>query len=1352
MSDTFLFQGDERDPALAEGETYVRVAVERGIDSGDAGLTYRAGAVCVGDRVEVPLGRGDTKTGGFVIEVGGPDLLGRIDPRKIKRILGVSGSRLPGALVELARWMSGYYVCPLGMVLATMMPAAVKAGTGRRTRVMVEPAGELAGLVERVKAGEAEGLKATKGVVAACEALEAFAPGRFPIDAKDLARELGASNAGPVNKLVSAGVLREVEVRVVRAPEAFWDERRVEAPRARPELTEDQSRCVEGISGGLDAFGVHLLRGVTGSGKTEVYLRVIERVLAAGKSAIVLTPEIALTPQTAGRFIERFSAEGVAVLHSGLSASARHKQWAAAAAGEARVVVGARSAVYAPLADLGLIVVDEEHDGSYKQDQLPRYHARDAAIKRAQIEGVPVVLGSATPSLESWHNAVQGRFTLWEMPQRVGGGRLPRVEIVDLGRERRARQKLEGRAPHVLESIGPTLERAIGETIGDDGQVILLLNRRGYAGYIACPDSRCGYRLECDQCDACMVVHRSMGGRRSGSQRGYVRCHHCLSEQLRPETCPACGKRLIDLSVGTQRVEEELESRFGATLGLRLGETMLRVDSDSMRSARDYFDTLGRFSSGEIRLLLGTQMIAKGLDYPNVRLVGVINADTGLHMPDFRASERTFQLVSQVSGRAGRGSQAGRVIVQSFAPEEPALTLAARHDFRGFARGELAIRQAGRLPPFWRMARIISRDESPDRAQERIDAIEGALSELGEPRLVLEGPAPCPISRVAGRRRIALDLLSPDPRVIQRAMSTVRATGLLTSDAHLGVDVDPGADVLVTDLEPEQRLHESVRQLDDLVRTRRVSLRLGGHNVSDFTTCDVVVVNPAAPTPWENRFVRAARAGGARVTSEIALVCERLPARERVIGITGSAGKSTCAGMIAHAMNRLGERAVLGGNIGGSLLGELERIDACAWVVLELSSAMLHWLGQEERVWAPGIAVVTNLQANHLDWHGTEEHYEQSKMLILKHQRPGDRCVLGPGLDAGRWRAAPGCECVEVDADERVGGMVLPGRHNMINACVSARAIACALGADRLEDARRGVAGYAGLPHRLRLVSETGGVLAYDDSKSTTPGATVLAIEAVGETLERGRGGIHLIAGGYDKGADLSAIAGAAGSLGGLYTIGATGRALAERSGDAGRYCETLGRAVQRAMGAAKAGDAVLLSPGWDAVIAVGAALVLGACGGARESGADVHSRGTPPPAAVPAPTPDTGAPANPRREAEPEAASMREVFAHVRVDAARRVVEFDGIVPIDCHHEDTPDVYLEVIACTKGTREHEALVMTEARPSHVHAALLLIGLTPGAPGAPAGRGEGAIEPSGDAVRVEIVYTDGCTTRTGLGC
>ncbi|MFI4896944.1 MAG: Mur ligase family protein [Phycisphaerales bacterium JB059] len=396
---------------------------------------------------------------------------------------------------------------------------------------------------------------------------------------------------------------------------------------------------------------------------------------------------------------------------------------------------------------------------------------------------------------------------------------------------------------------------------------------------------------------------------------------------------------------------------------------------------------------------------------------------------------------------------------------------------------------------------------------------------------------------------------------------------------------EQGADVLVTDLEPEARLHESVRALDDLVRTGRGSLRLGGHNVSDFTTCALVVVNPAAPTPWENRFVRAAEAGGARVTSEIALVCERLPARSRVIGVTGSAGKSTCTGMIAHGLRGMGERVALGGNIGGSLLGELAGLDVQTWVALELSSAMLHWLSHEQLAWSPGVAVVTNLEANHLDWHGSAEHYERCKRSILAHQRAGDQAVLGPGLTGASWAVAPGVICHEVGEREDAPGRVLPGRHNGVNAAMAARAIACALGEGRHGDALREVATFGGLPHRLRLILDEGGVVAYDDSKSTTPDATMLAIDAVGSALAQGRAGIHLIAGGYDKGADLSRIAAARGELGGLYTIGATGRKLAELSGDPGCYDETLERAVTRAMGRARAGEAVLLSPGcasWD--------------------------------------------------------------------------------------------------------------------------------------------------------------------------
>jgi primosomal protein N' (replication factor Y) len=427
------------------------------------------------------------------------------------------------------------------------------------------------------------------------------------------------------------------------------------------------------------------------------------------------------------------------------------------------------------------------------------------AIKRAQMEGCPIILGSATPSLESWSNASPTRtpaaqhskYALWELTERVGQAALPRVEVVDLAEERRLRQRTTGRRDAHLHLIGPTLESALGETIRAGGQALLLLNRRGHASYIACPDSTCGWFLSCDDCDVKMVQHRVIAGK--APPKGVVRCHHCLAQKLLPETCPTCGKRLITLGFGTQGLEQELNDKFSHLLASQSEmesepSRIVRVDGDTMASARDYFAMLSRFAKGEIRILLGTQMIAKGLDFPNIRLVGVINADTALSLPDFRAAERTFQLVSQVAGRAGRGSLSGRVIVQTFDPAAPAITHAAAHDYVGFATEELRTRRESGLPPASRLARIVVRDTDLHKADAHALGLKAALDEANAAKgskVRMLGPGPCPISRIAGHHRLELLLFSQSRAAIQEILADARARGLCKSDAHTAIDIDP---------------------------------------------------------------------------------------------------------------------------------------------------------------------------------------------------------------------------------------------------------------------------------------------------------------------------------------------------------------------------------------------------------------------------------------------------------------------------------------------------------------------------------------------------------------------------------
>ncbi len=783
-------------PPPPEDTVFVRVAVERGLDA--QGLTYRQGdePLEVGDRVEVPLGRGNTRTGGLVLETGGPELLGDYPPSKVKPVARRVGPVLPASLVPLAQWIARYYLTPIGMVLAAMVPAAVKHSVGARTVEKIERTPE----PER----PADLPRLTPSAKNAWAVIADLPPETFPLEPRALARAAGAAHHAASNRLTEAGLLRRVQFEEVRRfgsgdPVLLADTAPI------PALTPDQQRVVDGIDAARRErpFAVHLLRGVTGSGKTEVYIHLIERTLAQGRPAIVLVPEIALTPQTAGRFVARLTtgpdATGVEVLHSGLSASARNQAWSRLASGRSRVAVGARSAIFAPLDRPGLIIVDEEHDSSYKQDQLPRYNARDVAIKRAQADDAHVVLGSATPSLESWWNAHARtpdgttRSTLWELPARVAGT-MPEVRIVgprEPAPGHTPGTKPAAEPPRMLKEgwigIGPHLAQALEQTLADGAQAMLLLNRRGFASYVACSKKSCGWSLGCESCDARMVVHRA--GLRPGQNapRGYVRCHHCLAEQIIPRACPMCQEKTILFGLGIQRVETELADRFA----LAEHTDFERLDSDSVRKAADYFSVLDRFAKGELKLLLGTQMIAKGLNFPNVRLVGVINADTALAQPDFRAAERTFQLVSQVAGRAGRGRHPGRVIVQTMHPHEPAIVLAARHDYHSFAKHELALRCSNGLPPCTRMARVVCRDPDAHKAERDAAEIARTLRAHADRSVRIEGPMPCVLSRVADHFRFAIEITAADAPRLVALLGALRAERVLKSDARTAVDVDP---------------------------------------------------------------------------------------------------------------------------------------------------------------------------------------------------------------------------------------------------------------------------------------------------------------------------------------------------------------------------------------------------------------------------------------------------------------------------------------------------------------------------------------------------------------------------------
>ncbi len=723
-------------------------------------------------------------------------------------------------LLDLGRWIAGYYCAPLGDVLRSMLPLASEIRRGKvwsltdsgrdAARQLLldsapdDPVARILSMLEKRPLNAAYLAKALplasnairslerKGFIVAEQVQTERDPLRAPAarlrvefaaepEGKKLnkpERELhaflalhpGSHNLGELetvvpNASIAARSLARKQLATLR-PES--------APvatglfRARHEMNPAQLRAFEPVREAiqLGEFRAFLLHGVTGSGKTEVYLNAIEATLEQGRSALLLVPEIALTPAMAGQFFSRFG-DRVAILHSAFTDVERSEQWRRIRSGAASVVVGTRSGVFAPVRRLGLIVVDEEHDGSYKQEETPRYNGRDVAVVRARAAGACVVLGSATPSLESRYNVERGKYTLLELPCRIQERPLPGVELIDMRQEFLETRKQATFSRRLLDAITARLD--LGE------QAIVLLNRRGFSSFVACRS--CGERVQCMNCSLTLTHHKR--DRR-------LLCHVCGYAEKIPSVCPKCAsEHIYFLGLGSEKVEEELHQAFPAA-------RIARLDRDTVTGKRQYETILQDFREGNYDILVGTQMIAKGHDIPNVTLVGVVSADVGLGMPDFRAAERTFQLLTQVAGRAGRGSVPGIVLIQTINPDHYAVRLAAAHDFRGFYEKELHFRRMMHYPPFSAMANLLVRSEKKEMAM-RMSADLGHRLIPSPDQVRVLGPAEAPVPRLKNEYRYQFLIKSVNRKVLN---------GLLREIRTYALDQKWGATALVIDVDP----------------------------------------------------------------------------------------------------------------------------------------------------------------------------------------------------------------------------------------------------------------------------------------------------------------------------------------------------------------------------------------------------------------------------------------------------------------------------------------------------------------------------------------------------------------------
>ncbi len=729
-------------------------------------------------------------------------------------------SLVPADLMKLAEWIAQYYVAPLGEVLRGMLPLnaevrrvlfyriaeagrrvlheGAEKGSSRRSRLSAEDQNREYAVLNALERGEAVKLIALRGTGASKALLEGMVRKRWltrEVEASDretrrveryavlvesvrlpklnsnqtaiLAELSGVGGRMRVRDLRSLAVPASTLTTLVKRGLVTLEEATrpfhlggVQGPgldRAHEHaLNEAQTESLASVAAAMAAGGFqpHLLYGITGSGKTAVYLAAMRRALDAGGSALLLVPEIGLTPAMAGQMHQAFGRE-VALLHSQLTPGERAEQWQRIRRGDARIVVGTRSAVFAPLQAMALIIVDEEHDASYKQEETPRYHGRDVAVMRAKLLGISVVLGSATPSLESWNNAQTGRYTLLRMEGRVKNRPLPAVELVDMRTEFRDAGVEHLFSRRLIEETQATLDR--------EEQAVILINRRGYSVVAMC--RACGEKIECENCAIAMTLHRHLPSGSLHAEPGErLECHYCGARRTVPERCPTCGSQhLYYLGAGSQQGEERLSEIFP---GARIG----RMDRDTVRNRGDMERLLQRLHSGEINLLVGTQMIAKGHDIHGITTVGVVGCDHALGLPDFRAAERVFQLLTQVSGRAGRGSAPGRVLVQTYHPDHYAVRYAADHDYHGFVRRELQFRRPFFYPPFGVLANVLVQSEELGEAAAWSAALGSWFANGSAPGIRLLGPAAAPVARLKRIYRFHLLLKAQRRSELQAAL------------------------------------------------------------------------------------------------------------------------------------------------------------------------------------------------------------------------------------------------------------------------------------------------------------------------------------------------------------------------------------------------------------------------------------------------------------------------------------------------------------------------------------------------------------------------------------------------------